>query len=58
MDLATLCDMWWLKWHQWMPFGFFTVDVAFAFHFMATHLLPASHLIGVLMVLATPVETI
>ena len=22
-DLAALCDMWRLKWHQWMPFGWF-----------------------------------
>ena len=23
MDLVALCDMWRLKWHQWMPFGCF-----------------------------------
>ena len=23
MDLAALCDVWRLKWPQWMPFGWF-----------------------------------
>ena len=38
--VAALCDMCRQKWHQWMPFGCFTVDVAFTCHFMATHLPP------------------
>ena len=36
MDLATLCDMWRWKWHQQMPFGCFSEDLAFAHHFVAT----------------------
>ena len=36
MDLATLCDTWRCKWHQWMPFGFFSEDVAVARHIVAT----------------------
>ena len=56
MGLASLCDMWRWKWHQWMPFGCFSEDVAFAHHFVAPCLPPPSHTIGVLVVLATPVK--
>ena len=37
MVLATLCDVWRCKCHQWMPFGYFSEDVAVARHFVATH---------------------
>ena len=36
MDLATLCDIWRCKRHQWMPYGCFGEDLAVARHFVAT----------------------
>ena len=57
MDLAALCDMWRLKWHQWMPLSVFSEDIAFSRHLMATHLPSLFHPVGVLLVLATPVKS-
>ena len=34
----------------------FSLDIAFTHHFMATHLPPPSHPIGVLVVLAVPLK--
>ena len=55
IDSTALCDMWSWKWHQWMPYGCFSVDIVFACHFVAPHHLNP---IGVLVVLITPVKTI
>ena len=40
MDLAALCDMWRLKWHQGKSFGCFHEDLVFSRHFLAPHLAP------------------
>ena len=39
IDLAALDDMWTCggEWYQWMTFGCFSEDVAFAHHFVAPH---------------------
>ena len=57
MDFAALCDMWRLKWHQWMmPFGLMlSVDVVSASHFVPPYH-PPSTPIGVLVVLAMPIK--
>ena len=36
MDFAALCDICKLKWHQWTPLDVFSVNIAFAHHFVAT----------------------
>ena len=41
---------------QMEPFGCFNVDIAFACHFVAPHHPPPSILIGVLVVLVTPMN--
>ena len=56
MDLAAWCDMWRWKWHQWMPFDCFSEDVTFAATLSLPTCSPPSHLIEVLVVLATPVK--
>ena len=37
MNLAALYEMWRCKWRHWMPLAVFSVDVALAFYFVATH---------------------
>ena len=56
MDLAALCDCGGENGTNGCHLGGFSVDVAFACHFVATRLPPPSHPIGVLLVLATPVK--
>ena len=41
-----------------MPFGYFSKDIAFASHFVASCLLPSSHPVGVLVVLVIPVNNL
>ena len=40
MDLATLCDTWRWKYHQWCHLAVLSEDVAFAHHFVAPTLPP------------------
>ena len=56
MDLVALFDMWREKWHQWMHLAVFSIDVAFAHRFVATHPSPPSHPVRILMVLAMTVK--
>ena len=56
LGLAALCDMWRWKWHQWVSFGWFSEDVAFTCTLWLSTCPPPSHPMGVLVVLATPVE--
>ena len=52
IDLATVCDVWGENGTNGYHLAVFSVDVAFACHFVATHHPLLSHPIGVLVVLA------
>ena len=54
MDLAALCDMWRLKWHQWMPFAWFCWRRSFCPPLRGYP--PPSHPIRVVLALAMPVK--